>query len=98
MPLNLGRRRFLGAIRPLFAGLRSVKPLRNVLILAEVYFAAAKLGLRLALYHPSSTPLCPPTGIALASMLHFGFRTGPGIFLAAFLAHLSPYGKVWRSL
>src|SRR5256712_13446067 len=98
MPLNLGRRRFLGAIRPLFAGLRSVKPLRNVLILAAVYFAAAKLGLRLALYHPSATPVWPPTGIALASMLLLGYRAGPGIFLGAFLANLTTYGTVWTSL
>src|SRR3989475_133676 len=98
MPLNLGRRRFLGAIRPPFAGLRSVKALRNVLILAAVYFAAAKLGLRLALYHPSATPVWPPTGIALASMLLLGYRAGPGIFLGAFLANLTTYGTVWTSL
>src|SRR3989475_7078792 len=98
MPLNLGRRRFLGAIRPLFAGLRSVKPLRNVLILVAVYFAAAKRGLRLALYHPSATPVWPPTGIALASMLLLGYRAGPGIFLGAFLANLTTYGTVWTSL
>ncbi|TLZ65121.1 MAG: HD domain-containing protein [Methanobacteriota archaeon] len=98
MPLNLGRRRFLGAIRPPFAGLRSVKPLRDVLILAAVYFAAAKLGLRLALYHPSATPVWPPTGIALASMLLLGYRAGPGIFLGAFLANLTTYGTVWTSL
>src|SRR3989442_10571029 len=98
MPLNLGRRRFLGAIRPPFAGLRSVKPLRDVLILAAVYSAAANLGLRLALYHPSATRVWPPTGIALASMLLLGYRAGPGIFLGAFLANLTTYGTVWTSL
>ncbi len=97
MPLNLGRRRFLGVIRPLSAGLRSVQPL-DVLILAAVYFAAAKLGLRLAFYHPSSTPVWPPTGIALASILLLGYRAGPGIFLGAFLANLTTYGTVWTSL
>src|SRR2546430_4443561 len=98
MPLNLGRRRFLGAIRPLSAGLRSVQPLGDVLILAAIYFAAAKLGLRLAFYHPSSTPVWPPTGIALASILLLGYRAGPGIFLGAFLANLTTYGTVWTSL
>src|SRR3989454_2093325 len=98
MPLNLGRRRFLGAMRPLFAGLRSVPPLGDVLIVAAVYFAAAKLGLRLAFYHPSSTPVWPPTGIALASILLLGYRAGPGIFLGAFLANLTTYGTVWTSL
>src|SRR5256712_1996450 len=98
MPLNLGRRRFLGAIRLLFAGLRSVQPLGNVLILAAVYFAAAKLGLRLALYRPERPPVGPPPGIALASMLLLGYRAGPGIFLGAFLANLTTYGTVWTSL
>src|SRR5438309_9264983 len=98
MPLNLGRRRFLGATRPLFAGLRSVPPLGDVLIVAAVYFAAAKLGLRLAFYHPSATPVWPPTGIALASMLLLGYRAGPGIFLGAFLANLTTYGTVWTWL
>src|SRR5438132_1443431 len=98
MPLNLGRRRFLGAMRPLFAGLRSVPPLGDVLIVAAVYFAAAKLGLSLACYHPSATPVWPPTGIALASMLLLGYRAGPGIFLGAFLANLTTYGTVWTSL
>src|SRR5438093_12791075 len=98
MPLNLGRRRFLGGIRPLLPGLRSVKLLGDVLILAAVYFAAAKLGLRLAVYHPSATPVWPPTGIALASILLLGYRAGPGIFLGAFLANLTTYGTVWTSL
>src|SRR5207245_1121529 len=79
MPLNLGRRRFLGAMRPLFAGLRSVPPLGDVLIVAAVYFAAAKLGLRLAFYHPSATPVWPPTGIALPSILLLGSRGGDGM-------------------
>src|SRR5438445_9331063 len=98
MPLNLGRRRFLGATRPLFAGLRSVPPLGDVLIVAAVYFAAAKLGLRLAFYHPSATPVWPPTGIALASMLLLGYRAGPGLFLGAFLANITTYGSVWDSV
>ena len=85
-------------MRPLFAGLRSVPPLGDVLIVAAVYFAAAKLGLRLAFYHPSATPVWPPTGIALASMLLLGYRAGPGIFLGAFLANLTTYGTVWTSL
>ena len=68
------------------------------MIVAAVYFAAAKLGLRLAFYHPSATPVWPPTGIALASMLLLGYRAGPGIFLGAFLANLTTYGTVWTSL
>src|SRR3989441_4700408 len=37
--------------------------------LAAVYFAAAKLGLKLAFLHSSATAVWPPSGIALAAFL-----------------------------
>ena len=37
------------------------------------YYAAGKLGLMLAFLHPSATPIWPPTGIALAAFLLFGY-------------------------
>ncbi|MCI0629327.1 MAG: hypothetical protein L0Y44_01575 [Phycisphaerales bacterium] len=41
--------------------------------LAAVYFAAAKFGLSLAPpEHPSATPVWPPTGLAIASVLLLG--------------------------
>src|SRR4029077_4812694 len=43
-------------------------------VLAGVYFAAGKLGLRLAFEHASATAVWPPTGIALAAMLLYGSR------------------------
>src|SRR5580765_6154191 len=52
--------------------------------LAVVYFAAGKLGLALAYRHPLAAPLWPPTGIALAAVLLFGYRIWPGILLGAF--------------
>jgi integral membrane sensor domain MASE1/anti-sigma regulatory factor (Ser/Thr protein kinase) len=67
-------------------------------ILAITYFAAARLGLTLAVVHPSATPVWPPTGIALASILLLGFRVWPGIFLGAFLANMATAGTVWTSL
>lgn len=39
---------------------------------AVVYFAAANLGLSLAALHKNVTPIWPPTGIAIASLLIFG--------------------------
>lgn len=81
-----------------FAGLKGGRALGTVLLVAGVYFAAAKLGLGLAFVHPSATPVWPPTGIALAALLLFGYRAGPGIFLGAFLANLTTYGTVWTSL
>jgi putative nucleotidyltransferase with HDIG domain len=78
--------------------LKTSSPLVLVLVLAVVYFATAKLGLRLAIVSPSATPVWPPTGIALACLLLVGYRVAPGIFLGAFLANLTTYGTVWTSL
>jgi integral membrane sensor domain MASE1 len=58
-----------------------------VVALAGVYYAAAKLGLSLAFTTPSVTAVWPPTGIALAALLVFGYRLWPGIALGAFLAN-----------
>ncbi len=82
----------------MLARLGNARAVGTVVGLATVYFAAAKLGLRLAFLHPSATPVWPPTGIALAALLLFGYRVGPGIFLGAFLTNLTTYGTVWTSL
>src|SRR5881409_714983 len=62
--------------------------------LAAVYLLAAKLGLMLAFVHASSTPVWPPTGIALAAFLVFGYRIWPSIFLAAFLVNATTAGSI----
>src|SRR5436190_9198035 len=68
----------------------------QILILAAVYYVAAKLSLRLALVGRNVTPLWPPTGIAVVAFLLFGRRVWPGVALAAFLVNLpisaSPLG------
>ena len=58
------------------------------LFLAIVYFAAAELGLSLATLHTNVTPVWPPAGIAIASLLIFGPQLWPGIFLGALAANL----------
>ena len=58
------------------------------LFLAIVYFAAAELGLSLASLHTNVTPVWPPAGIAIASLLIFGPQLWPGILLGAFTANL----------
>ncbi len=55
----------------------------QILVLAVVYFVAAKLGLSLASLHKNVTPVWPPAGIAIASLLLFGRRLWPGVFLGA---------------
>ncbi|HET8782065.1 MAG TPA: MASE1 domain-containing protein [Pyrinomonadaceae bacterium] len=59
----------------------------QILLLALVYFAAAKLGLSLAALHSNVTPVWPPTGIAIAALLIFGLRVWPGVFLGALAAN-----------
>jgi PAS domain S-box-containing protein len=58
------------------------------LFLAAVYFAAAELGLSLASLHTNVTPVWPPAGIAIASLLIFGPQLWPGIFIGALAANL----------
>lgn len=61
----------------------------RVAALSAVYFLAAKLGLALALVHNTVTLFWPPSGIALASLLIFGWRLFPAIAIGEFLANLS---------
>src|SRR5215212_885974 len=63
-------------------------PIGLSLIVAIVYFAGAELGFSLASVHENVTPVWPPTGIAIASLLIFGRRVWPGIFLGALAANL----------
>ncbi|HEU4875469.1 MAG TPA: MASE1 domain-containing protein [Pyrinomonadaceae bacterium] len=58
------------------------------LLVAIVYFLGAELGLSLATVHENVTPVWPPTGIAIASLLIFGSRVWPGIFVGALVANL----------
>lgn len=67
-------------------------------VLAVAYFAAAKLGLRLAIVNPSATAVWAPTGIALAGFLIFGFGVWPGIFLGAFFSNLTTAGTLLTSI
>src|SRR5438093_11941774 len=55
--------------------------------IAAVYYGAAKLGLTLAFAAPSVTAIWPPTGIALAAVLLWGYRVWPGVALGALLAN-----------
>jgi PAS domain S-box-containing protein len=55
--------------------------------IAAAYFGAAKLGLALAFENSSITAVWPPTGIALAGLVLWGFRFWPAVALGAFLAN-----------
>ncbi len=70
----------------------------KILALAAVYFAAGKLGLKLAFLHRSASPVWPPTGIALAALLVFGYRLWPGVWIGAFLVNITTAGSVLTSI
>lgn len=67
-------------------------------VVTVVYFIAGKLGLKLAFLNASASPVWPPTGIALASLVVLGFRVWPAIFLGALLVNLTTAGNFATSL
>ena len=78
-----------GDRREAVALIRRIPHLGQVLLLATVYFVAAKLSLALAIPPGYATAVWPPSGIALAAMLLFGGRVWPGIWLGATLVNLT---------
>lgn len=77
-----------------------VSPIHLVVLcgLAAVYVIAGKFGLRLAAFHPSATPVWPPTGISLAAFLLVGYWVWPAIFLGAFVVNVTTAGSILSSL
>src|SRR5438874_15778 len=58
------------------------------LILFGLYYVTATFGLSLGAVSGFATLVWPPTGIALAFLLLFGYRFWPGIFVAAFVVNM----------
>jgi len=75
-------------------GMRLFKTLAAGAAIAGAYFVAGKLGLGLAIVHPSATVVWPPAGIALAAFLVLGYRVWPSILLGAFLVNLTTKAPV----
>ena len=75
-----------------------MRSLTAILALAAVYFCAGKLGLSLAYVHASASAVWPPSGLALAALLLWGYRLWPGIFLGAFLVNITTQGSVATTL
>lgn len=59
----------------------------KVFLVFAAYFITARIGLQLGAVSGFATLVWPPTGIALATLLVFGYRLWPGIALAAFLVN-----------
>ncbi|HXN09107.1 MAG TPA: MASE1 domain-containing protein, partial [Candidatus Acidoferrales bacterium] len=59
----------------------------SVIIIAAAYIAFAKIGFSLAFKTKQVTAVWPPTGIAIAALLLFGYRVWPGVWLGAFVSN-----------
>jgi PAS domain S-box-containing protein len=59
----------------------------TILAIAAAYVVFAKIGFALAFATRQVTAVWPPTGIAVAALLLFGFRVWPGVWLGAFIAN-----------
>ena len=60
-------------------------------LVAAIYFLAGKIGLSMPYTSVNVSPVWPPSGVALAALLVWGYRMWPGIALGAFLVNfLSP--------
>src|SRR5215471_8487302 len=66
---------------------------------AVVYFVAGKIGLEFfGLLNPSASAVWPPTGVAIASLLVFGYRAAGAVFVGAFFVNYATAGGVLPSL
>ena len=74
----------------------SIAPRYRPLIVAAGYFAGGYLGLLIPYVGSQITLIWPPTGIALAALLHWRYRIIPGIWLGAFLVNLAT-GASWQA-
>jgi len=76
----------------------NLKNLALIGVVAIIYFVAGKLGLYFAAYNPSSSPVWPAAGIAIAALLLGGFRFWPAVFLGAFFVNVTTSGSSLTSL
>src|SRR5712671_200797 len=77
---------------------QSLRRLALLLGIGLAYYLAAKLGLRFAYIDRNVTTVWPPTGIALAAFVLYGYRVWPAIFGGALLANITTSGAVLPSL
>jgi signal transduction histidine kinase len=60
----------------------------RILAIAVAYHVAARLGLRMAYVQINTSPVWPPTGIALAALLLLGYEYWPGVSLGVLAGSL----------
>ena len=86
-----------GVVPGLVATMRGAPYLVQVVAVAAIYLAAARLSLLLAIPPGYATPVWPPSGIALAAALMLDLRVWPGIWLGAAAANLTVQASILAS-
>ena len=77
----------------------SARPHWAVLVALTVLYAlAGKLGLMVAIVHPSASAVWAPTGIAIAALLRLGTGVWPAIAIGAFLVNVTTAGSIVSSI
>lgn len=66
--------------------------------IAVVYFATGKIGLLFTPLNSSATVVWPPTGIAIAAMLYYGYRAWPAVLVGAFAVNFTTTGLLLSSI
>lgn len=80
---------------------QSIKTIRyagGFIIITGAYVLFGKVGLLFAYVQPNATAVWLPTGIAIATLLFFGYRFWPAIFLGAFITNVFTAGTIATSL
>ena len=72
----------------------SLRYLAENLTLLFLYYVAGRIGLALAIQHPSVSLVWPPSGIALAALILLGPQAWPTVFLGAFLVNVTTSSSV----
>lgn len=67
------------------------------LFVAVAYLVGAKLGFTMAFATKQVTAVWPPTGIALAALLIWGYRAWPGIWIGAFASNAIEAEPLWTA-
>ncbi|HEV2675376.1 MAG TPA: response regulator [Aliidongia sp.] len=62
-----------------------------LILIAALYYLAARGGLQLQFHASQATPLWPPSGVALAAFLLFGLPAAAPVFVGAVLANLADF-------
>src|SRR6202023_174646 len=77
---------------------RGLNYIAGLIGIGLTYFVLAKIGLALALIHPSASIIWPPTGFALAAIVLWGYRAWPAIFLAAMIVNAIAAGSIGTAI